>query len=314
THQPGVDTNQSKEWKKVPKRARRTKSAKPDAIIVRGSNEVSYADILRSVKAEPKLKELANHVRGIRKTAKGELLFELEKSADPITKGIHEAVQDFLGPSVEVIALTESSVIEVKDIDEVTSEEELLEALITQFGEVRITKSCIVSFRKAYGGTQTATLRLPVNSANKMVEAGKVRVGWVICRIRRKVQLAAQDLLMQKVRESRTDVAILSEPYRIKSSNTWVGDKSRKAAVWSCGQQAPPVTEVMAQNGFIRAKGDGSVIDLTFMSSSLAPRVSWSVSSEYTHSDHQAIVAEIHRRSYPSVPNRPIRYRTETLD
>ncbi|KAH8313920.1 hypothetical protein KR044_010831, partial [Drosophila immigrans] len=162
THQPGVDTNQNKEWRKVPKRARRTKSAKPDAIIVRGSNDVSYADILRSVKAEPKLKELANHVRGIRKTAKGELLFELEKSADPITKGIHKAVQDFLGPSVEVIALTETSVIEVKDIDEVTSEEELLEALLTHFGEVRITKSCIVSFRKAYGGTQTATLRLPV--------------------------------------------------------------------------------------------------------------------------------------------------------
>uniref|UniRef100_A0ABD2WFB5 Endonuclease/exonuclease/phosphatase domain-containing protein n=1 Tax=Trichogramma kaykai TaxID=54128 RepID=A0ABD2WFB5_9HYME len=37
-----------------------------------------------------------------------------------------------------------------------------------------------------------------------------------------------------------------------------------------------------------------SVVDLTFVSESLAPRVlSWTVSGSYTHSDHQAIVFEI---------------------
>ncbi|ALC49910.1 CG12994 [Drosophila busckii] len=120
-------------WKKVVKKKPRNKSSKPDAIVVRADQNTSYADILRSVKAEPKLKELAQHVRGIRKTAKGELLFELSKTADPSTKIISEAVQEFLGANAEVRALTETSLVEIKDIDEVTTEEELLEAMITQF-------------------------------------------------------------------------------------------------------------------------------------------------------------------------------------
>lgn len=175
-------------WKNVENEKSRRKPIKSDAIVVKGKEGVSYAEILRSVKTEPKLKSLAQQVKGIRKTAKGELLFELKRSADPNTRTFQEAVQTFLGPETEVRSLTEMGTLEVKDLDEVTTTEELLEALITQFGEIGASPSSIISIRKSYGGTQTATVKLHADKAEKLAKEGKVRVGWVICRIRRKTQ------------------------------------------------------------------------------------------------------------------------------
>ncbi|KAM8719186.1 hypothetical protein ACLKA7_011835 [Drosophila subpalustris] len=67
---------------------------------------------------------------------------------------------------------------------------------------------------------------------------------------------AAQELLTQTVREEKIDVAILSEPYRIKSPNTWAGDKSCGAATWSCSQKPVQMLEKRIEKGFVRAKID----------------------------------------------------------
>jgi len=55
-----------------------------------------------------------------------------------------------LGNNVDVRALTETMLIEVKDIDETTDK--------SQF-DVELPESAVVNLRVAYGGTQTATLR-----------------------------------------------------------------------------------------------------------------------------------------------------------
>ncbi|KAL7726486.1 hypothetical protein ACLKA6_001108 [Drosophila palustris] len=127
----------------------------------------------RQVKTQPKLRSLAQHVKTIRKTAKGELLFELSKSADPHTATLQDAVKDLLGSKAEVRSLTATTAIEVRDLDEVKTQEELLEALITHFGEIKASSSSIISLRKSYGGTQTASLKLPADEAEKLLQAGK---------------------------------------------------------------------------------------------------------------------------------------------
>ncbi|KAL7740057.1 hypothetical protein ACLKA6_000847, partial [Drosophila palustris] len=83
---------------------------------------------LVDIKVAPKLRSLAQHVKAIRKTAKEELPFELSKSADPRTATLQDAVKDLLGPKAEVRSLTATTAIEVRDLDEVTTQEELLEA------------------------------------------------------------------------------------------------------------------------------------------------------------------------------------------
>uniref|UniRef100_A0ABD2VVC3 Endonuclease/exonuclease/phosphatase domain-containing protein n=1 Tax=Trichogramma kaykai TaxID=54128 RepID=A0ABD2VVC3_9HYME len=60
-----------------------------------------------------------------------------------------------------------------------------------------------------------------------------------------------------------------------------------------------------------------SVVDLTFVSESLAPRVlSWTVSGSYTHSDHQAIVFEIEDAGTSTRPSarQSCRWNARTLD
>ena len=183
----GKDSDKREGWQTARRKRGRIKRARPDAVVIKGVGDTSYAEILRAVKSEPNLKDLSKHVRGIRKTNAGELLFELSMPSDPNTRKMQDAVQSFLGDKVEVRSLTETAIMEIHDLDEVTTEEEVLESLLSQFGEIRINRTSIISLRRAYGGTQIATIKVPMDSAAKLDEAGKVRIGWIICRIRRKL-------------------------------------------------------------------------------------------------------------------------------
>lgn len=185
---PHVHTVQNNKWTKVRKKRKKAKRPpRKDAIVIKTTGAASYADILRQVKAEPQLKELSQNVRGVRKTAKGELLILLEKTSDPASGKFQNAVQTVLGTNAEVKILTEVVQIEIRDIDEVTSKEEVLEALKNNFAELKLSPSNILSLRRAYGGTQTATISLVPESASKLIKAAKVRIGWVVCRIRPKI-------------------------------------------------------------------------------------------------------------------------------
>jgi len=68
---------------------------------------------------------------------------------------------------------------------------------------------------------------------------------------------SAQDLLTQTVRKLGSDVAILSEPYRVESTNDWVTDRTGKAA-----------------RGFVRANVGGIWIYSCYLAPSLSLRES----------------------------------------
>lgn len=68
----------STDWAKVkPKRMR----IKPEALILKKTSQVLYADMLRKMRADPNLSELGKHVKKIRRTQQGELLLEIEGKA-----------------------------------------------------------------------------------------------------------------------------------------------------------------------------------------------------------------------------------------
>jgi len=69
---------------------------------------------------------------------------------------------------------------------------------------------------------------------------------------------AAQDLMKQTVRELGSEVAILSEPYRVVSTNDWVTDRTGKVALWLCGVGAPLMRDLRAAEGFVRANVGGT--------------------------------------------------------
>jgi len=88
--------------------------------------------------------------------------------------------------NVDVRALTETMLIEVKDIDETTDKADILCAVQSQF-DVELPESAVINLRVAYGGTQTVTLRVMPDIGRRLLEKGKIRLGWTWCRVRPKL-------------------------------------------------------------------------------------------------------------------------------
>ncbi|KAM8702441.1 hypothetical protein ACLKA7_001772 [Drosophila subpalustris] len=343
----GAPGNRARQkWTEVKgKHARRKAARRPDAIIVKCSEATPYSEVLKTVKAAPNLQSLKDSVKTIRKSASGELILRLHRNSDPATEQLHTALSAVFLGKAEVKAMQETVDVEILDIDETTTAEEVLTALFASL-ESDIPARATPHMRKAYGGTQVATLALQPGIANKVLESGKVRIGWVVCRIRRKIDpkrcfrcmgfghtssRASQDLLSQTVREERIDVAILSEPYVRKHEGQWQQSTDGKAAIWSCGQPPCQLTQRLSRNGYVRAKcvcllntgnkstyskaGRESIIDLTFASPLLARCSKWCVSDLYTHSDHLAVLTTVTTTSdRPAGVIQHVSFKTDSLD
>lgn len=166
--------------KKKPK----TVKLKADALIVAMDSQESYADVLRKVKGEPTLKELGDKVARIRRTQKGELLFELKRDPSTKSSAFKELMEKALGVEARVRALSHEAVIECRNMDEITSVDELREALKVQFELGEAAESLDIRTWKSYGNMQSASIRLPGSVANKLLEVGKVKVGWTVCTLK----------------------------------------------------------------------------------------------------------------------------------
>jgi len=131
TSKPQKPGKKPEEWTQVKQNARN------DAIVIAASAGGSYADIFKKVKAEPQLKELGKAVQAVRHTAKGELLVILNKVSDPKTVELQTTMKAVLGNNVDVRALTETMLIEVKDIDE-TTDKTVCGSITVRCGTARI--------------------------------------------------------------------------------------------------------------------------------------------------------------------------------
>lgn len=179
--------NINDKWEKV-RKMRRKYPTRPDALIIGATTGQWYADILKHVKSDPRLNVLGENVKAIRKTTNGKLILELNKPEHEHLLQFRDAVSVVLGNNAEVRAAGQETTIEIKDIDEVTTEEEILEALRKFSNKMEnLQMSSIKTIRTAYGGTRTATVSLGVPQANILMDAGKIKIGWVVCRIRQKV-------------------------------------------------------------------------------------------------------------------------------
>lgn len=164
-------------------RSRAPKRARPEAVIIEVGDGSSYADVLRRVRGDPNLKEVAENVLRVKRTQKGQLLLEMKRSEGK--KNYQELVERALGSrAVAVRSIIHETSIVCKDIDEITTKEEVLKAIEEQFQIGTPAETAIKSLRPTYGGTQMAIISLPSDQARKLLSAGKVRIGWTVCRLR----------------------------------------------------------------------------------------------------------------------------------
>ena len=64
----------------VLKTRERRKSQRPDALFIKPTEKLSFADILRKVRNAPELKSVGDDVHLVKKTQKGEILLELNRT------------------------------------------------------------------------------------------------------------------------------------------------------------------------------------------------------------------------------------------
>ncbi|XP_070141062.1 uncharacterized protein [Drosophila kikkawai] len=167
-------------------RTMKPRKQRSDAILIKCS-EGSYADMLRIVKTEPSLQGLKEGVQGLRRTANGGLLVRMQKSLDPSTQQLQAALKTAISGKAEVTVMQETVQVEIRDLDDLTSGEEVTMALFA--GEdCDIPSDTAPRMRKAFGGTQIATVSLRPEHARRLLEKGKIRIGWVVCRIREKLE------------------------------------------------------------------------------------------------------------------------------
>ena len=78
--------------------------------------------------------------------------------------------------------------VEVRDLDETITREEVVAALYIALGKPDLGDQC--RLYKRFDGVQTAVVCLTEAEARSLLGLGKLRVGWVNCRIRENVEVA----------------------------------------------------------------------------------------------------------------------------
>uniref|UniRef100_A0ABD2WJ48 Uncharacterized protein n=1 Tax=Trichogramma kaykai TaxID=54128 RepID=A0ABD2WJ48_9HYME len=82
-----------------------------------------------------------------------------------------------LGAAATASALQHTSVIEIKDLDECVTKEEITTALDALLGVPVSKRDPVKSLRKAYAGTHVAVVALPDDLAATALKLGHIRVG-----------------------------------------------------------------------------------------------------------------------------------------
>ncbi|KAH8391459.1 hypothetical protein KR215_010211, partial [Drosophila sulfurigaster] len=301
------DTEGRNTTNKPPRRRRR-----PDAIIIQPTDGISYSEVLKLVTRsnDTKLQSVGEQVRRVRKTAGDGLILEMGMNSKPSMLKMKDELSEALGLKAKVRALTQETILEIRDIDCLVSKEDVLVAC-EKLSQANLELSAIKALRPGFDGMQLAIVSMPKEAASSILQNGKIRIGWTSCRVRERLLqlnlnhcLAAQELLKQTVRELKVDAALLSEPYKRIQSPKYVEDTEGKASIWVCGLEQPQLTEVRSSRGFVRARwgnqaGTGSVIDLAFVSYPIARSAKWAISNVYTASDHRAITIDLDHTESP---------------
>ncbi|XP_015123376.1 uncharacterized protein LOC107045574 [Diachasma alloeum] len=289
---------------KPPKKKERQKkqgksAARPNALIFRPKDKQQYSEMLKVVKQQIPSEQARDRVDKIRRTTTGYMPIIVAKDKEDQAEGLRKAIAELLGDD---------------DLDELTTKEEVLKALqLAAAVDCQIPLDVVRSLRNAFGGTQTASVTAAATVAkNVLGERGKIRIGWVNCRIRRvdrlvkcfkcwhyghlaikcksevdRVKLCTkcgEAGLKAAACEKEARCALCSEKDRTKNcahiagssrcpifrealqrmnnkrhldTQLWETDKSRKAAIWSCGKFPFQSVANTEETGFVVTKLEG---------------------------------------------------------
>lgn len=163
--------------------AKDNKKNKTSAILIKPPTGKSFADILKNIRKKVVPEATGTEVRSIRQTRSGGVLIELEDNTKD--KSTFQAeIQKVLGEDTAVSSLEPKTTLEILDLDECTEEDEVQAALLRDYPDIGEVKVGLTPANSR--GQRVAILQLPDRLAGPLLTVGKIKIGWVYSRIRRR--------------------------------------------------------------------------------------------------------------------------------
>lgn len=163
---------------------RKPLGARYSALSIKPGENMSYAQVLRSIKEKVQPEEAGAEIKSIRQTKDGQVLLELgRKTENPEQFGA--VLTSILGDMASVRCLIPRTSVEIRDLDCLTDKEDVEQALkrdIAEIGEMRVTITPPDAREQ-----RLAIVQLGEKAAAALLKQGRIKIGWVFCRIRQRV-------------------------------------------------------------------------------------------------------------------------------
>lgn len=174
--------------KKPEEKNRKPFRTRPAAIVVDIANQDDFPELVKKIRGGVNSEVIGERVVGMRKTRSGGILLEIKGDSSDV-EAVRAEVQKSTGGVNVVRTLEQRTMLEIRDLDEWTNEEDVIEAVASATGAGRETLK-VISLRKAYGGSQIALVLAPTALCRNVVAHGRLRIGLVNCRVRQGVNRA----------------------------------------------------------------------------------------------------------------------------
>lgn len=169
-----VKGKKARQEKSMPKLAAKKKSP---AVLVEVGNR-SFSEVLRKIREEPTLKDMPD-ILSMRRTNAGDLLVEVGKKSKGLDN-IAAAIKSAVGDS-PVRTMQQTARMGIFGLDELATVEEVTQAVSTAVEEAGEIKVALV---KQDRGLQLAIVSARPEVISRILSLGRLKIGYVSCRVR----------------------------------------------------------------------------------------------------------------------------------
>ncbi|VVC35249.1 Endonuclease/exonuclease/phosphatase,Reverse transcriptase domain,Zinc finger, CCHC-type, partial [Cinara cedri] len=178
---PQRKTERQKGQFQQPSETKRPPRSRPQAVLVNVSRE-DFPELAKKIRSGVRQEVVGDRVIGMRQVRSGGLLIEVRGDTAQV-EAIRAEVARSAGEEVSVKSLQAMTMVEVRDLDQWSTSEEISGAInaATDADQAAIR---VLSIRQQFGGTQAAVILVSRDVAGKLLASGRLKVGLVSCRVR----------------------------------------------------------------------------------------------------------------------------------
>ncbi|XP_066587623.1 uncharacterized protein [Prorops nasuta] len=162
---------------------RLTRRPREEAVCITVEDRTKRAQILAKIRAAVNPKQWGLVVSKVKETRESGTLIEVSGGDGTAVEKLREEIQAVVAEEATVKTLTPRSTIELKNVDSILEQRDIIDGLVEHFGD-DVRHARVVFMRQSYGGGSTVRLVVKAKLAAEIVRKGKFALGWTLCTAR----------------------------------------------------------------------------------------------------------------------------------